>query len=132
MDLPAIGFGMGDVVLGDLLADLPATRSRMEAAMAAGQACEIFVVVADETKRAEALGVVQLLRGFGRLVDYPLKADKVGRQFKDADASGAEIALVIGQEWPKVKIKNLRARTEEEINQESLAEWAVNLQTFSP
>ena len=132
VDLPAIGFGMGDVVLGDLLQDLPETLSRMEAGVAAGQACEIFVVVADETKRAEALRVVQLLRGLGRRVDYPLKADKVGRQFKDADASGAEIALVIGQEWPRVKIKNLRARTEEEISQEALADWAVNLQTFAP
>jgi histidyl-tRNA synthetase len=123
---------MGDVVLGDLLADLPETRVRMEAGMAAGQACEIFVVVADETKRAEALRLVQQLRGLGRRVDYPLKADKVGRQFKDADASGARVAVVIGQEWPRLKIKSLRERTEQEIDQEALAEWAMNLQTFAP
>jgi len=75
VDLPAIGFGMGDVVLGDLLQDLPETRARMEAGIAAGQACEIFVVVADETKRGESLAVVQLLRGFGRRVHYPITAD---------------------------------------------------------
>ena len=102
VDLPAIGFGIGDVVLGDLLADLPATRSRMEAAMAAEQATDIFVIVADESRRPEALGVVQILRALGRRVDYPLNADKVGRQFKDADASGAAVALVVGEEWPKL------------------------------
>ena len=132
VDLPAIGFGIGDVVLGDLLADLPATRSRMEAAMAAEQATDIFVIVADESRRPEALGVVQILRALGRRVDYPLNADKVGRQFKDADASGAAVALVVGEEWPKLKIKDLKARTETELPHEALADWAANLQTPAP
>jgi histidyl-tRNA synthetase len=132
VDLPAIGFGIGDVVLGDLLADLPATRSKMEAAIAAEQASDIFVIVADESRRPEALGVVQLLRALGRRVDYPLNADKVGRQFKDADASGAAVALVVGEEWPKLKIKDLKARTETELSQEALADWAANLQTPAP
>lgn len=132
VDLPAIGFGLGDVVLGDLLADLPATRSKMEAAITAEQASEIFVIVADESRRPEALGVVQLLRALGRRVDYPLNADKVGRQFKDADASGAAVALVVGEEWPKLKIKDLKARTETELSQEALADWAANLQTPAP
>lgn len=132
VDLPAIGFGIGDVVLGDLLEDLPATRAKMEAAIAAEQACDVFVIVADESRRAEALGVVQLLRALGRRVDYPLNPDKVGRQFKDADASGAPLAVVIGEEWPKLKIKDLKARTETELAQEALADWAANLQTPAP
>ncbi|MEX1009914.1 MAG: ATP phosphoribosyltransferase regulatory subunit [Chthoniobacterales bacterium] len=132
VDLPAIGFGLGDVVLGDLLEDLPATRAKMETAIAAAQACEIFVIVADESRRSEALGVVQLLRALGRRVDYPLNADKVGRQFKDADASCASVALVIGDEWPHLKIKDLKARTETTLSQEALADWAANLQTPAP
>jgi histidyl-tRNA synthetase len=132
VDLPAIGFGIGDVVLGDLLADLPDTRAKMEAAMADGQACDVFVVVADESRRNEALGVVQLLRSLGRRVDYPLQADKVARQFKDADASGASVALVVGNEWPKLKVKDLKARTETDLAQEALADWAANLQTPAP
>jgi histidyl-tRNA synthetase len=131
-DLPAIGFGIGDVVLGDLLADLPGPRAKMEAAMAAGQASDIFVIVADESRRPEALAVVQLLRALGRRVEYPLNADKVGRQFKDADASGATMALVVGGEWPKLKIKDLQTRTETELAQEALADWAANLQTPAP
>lgn len=132
VDLPAIGFGIGDVVLGDLLADLPGPRAKMEAAMAAGQASDIFVIVADESRRPEALAVVQLLRALGRRVEYPLNADKVGRQFKDADASGATMALVVGGEWPKLKIKDLQTRTETELAQEALADWAANLQTPAP
>jgi histidyl-tRNA synthetase len=90
------------------------------------------VIVADESRRAEALGVVQRLRAAGRRVDYPLRADKVGRQFKDADASGATVALVVGNEWPRVKVKDLKARTETELSQEALADWAANLQTPAP
>ena len=132
VDLPALGFGIGDVVLGDLLEDLPSTREKMEKAIAAAQACDVFVIVADESRRAEALGVVQLLRALGLRADYPLVADKVGRQFKDADASGAGVALVIGEEWPKLKVKDLKARTETELSQEALADWAANLQTPAP
>jgi histidyl-tRNA synthetase len=132
VDLPAIGFGIGDVVLGDLLEDLPDTRSLLESAIARDLACDVFVVVADESRRAEALGVVQLLRALGRRVDYPLQADKVARQFKDAGASGASVALVVGDEWPKLKVKNLTERTETELSQEALADWAVNLQTPAP
>ncbi|MFM8788743.1 MAG: His/Gly/Thr/Pro-type tRNA ligase C-terminal domain-containing protein, partial [Chthoniobacterales bacterium] len=132
VDLPAIGFGIGDVVLGDLLEDLPATKARMDAAIAAAQSVDVFVVVADESRRNEALGVVQLLRALGLRVDYPLGADKVGRQFKDADGSGAPFALVIGAEWPSMKVKDLKARTEKDLPQESLADWAASLQTPAP
>jgi histidyl-tRNA synthetase len=132
VDLPAVGFGIGDVVLGDLLDDLPAPREKMREAMAAGQACEIFVVVADESRRMEALGVVHLLRTLGRRVDYPLTEVKVGRQFKDAAASGARVALVVGEEWPTLKVKDLQARIETELSQDALADWAMNLHTPAP
>jgi histidyl-tRNA synthetase len=132
VDLPAIGFGLGDVVLGDLLADLPATKARMDAAIAAAQSVDVYVVVADESRRTEALGVVQLLRALGRRVDYSLGAEKVGRQFKDADACGAPFALVVGAEWPALKVKDLKARTETDLPQESLADWAAKLQTPAP
>jgi histidyl-tRNA synthetase len=132
VDLPAIGFGLGDVVLADLLADLPVPRARMEAAIEAARAVDIFVVVADESRRPEALGVVQLLRAMGCSVDYPLGTDKVARQFKDAAASGARFALVVGEEWPALKVKDLKARTESDLPQESLADWAANLQTPAP
>lgn len=132
VNLPAIGFGMGDVVLGDLLDEGPATKARMGEGVAALQGCDIYVVVADETRRSEALGVVQLLRALGRSVDYPLGADKIGRQFKDADAAGAAVALIVGGEWPRLKVKDLKSRTETDLDQAALADWAANLQTPAP
>ncbi len=132
VSLPAIGFGMGDVVLGDLLGELPGAKSRMDSAVEADLACDAFVVVADEARRAEALGVVQLLRTMGRRVDYPLTAEKVGRQFKDADASGAPVAVIVGQEWPRLRVKDLKTRMESELSQAALADWAANLQTPAP
>lgn len=132
VDLPAVGFGLGDVVLGDLLGDLPATKARMDTAMAEARSVDVYVVVADESRRSEALGVVQSLRAAGLRADYPLGEDKVGRQFKDADASGARFAVVVGAEWPVLKIKDLKARTETDLPQESLADWAGSLQTPAP
>ncbi len=131
-DLPAIGFGIGDVVLGHLLESLPATKARMDAALARELACDIFIVIADESRRAEALGVIQLLRAQGQRVNFPLAEDKVARQFKDADACGAAVAVVIGREWPLVKIKDLKSRTESTWDQAALADWAANLQTPAP
>jgi histidyl-tRNA synthetase len=132
VNLPAIGFGMGDVVLGDVLDEIPSTKARLESRVRALQACDVFVVVADEARRAEALGVVQALRALGCRVDYPLGADKVSRQFKDADACGAAAAVVVGGEWPRIKLKDLKSRTETELDQAALAEWAANLQTPAP
>jgi histidyl-tRNA synthetase len=132
VSLPAIGFGLGDVVLGDLLADVPAAKDRMDAAVAEAQSVSVYVVVADESRRAEALGVVSLLRALGCRTDYPLGADKVGRQFKDAVAAGAHFALVVGEEWPAMKVKDLRTREEADLPQEALADWAANLQTRAP
>lgn len=131
-DLSAIGFGIGDVVLGDLLESIPTTKALMDASIAQQLACDIFIVIADESRRPEALGVIGLLRAQGRRVNYSLSADKVARQFKDANASGAMIAVVIGEEWPLVKIKDLKSRTESTWDQAALADWSANLQTPAP
>src|SRR6185295_3132623 len=69
--LPAIGFGMGDVVLGNLIEETPHAREKMERALAASPAAEIYVVVADESRRREALAVVQSLRDAGWRTDFP-------------------------------------------------------------
>ncbi|MEI7865106.1 MAG: histidine--tRNA ligase [Chthoniobacterales bacterium] len=132
VSLPAIGFGLGDVVLGDLLDDVPAAKDRMDAAVAAAQSVDVYVIIADESRRAEGLRVVSLLRSLGCRADYPLGADKVGRQFKDAAAAGSRFALVVGEEWPAMKVKDLQTREETDLSQEALADWATNLQTLAP
>jgi len=108
VDLPALGFGMGDVVLGELLKDrglLPKT----------GWGLDCYVVITDESLRAEALKVIHQLREDGIAVDYSLTETKVGKQFQLADALGARFALTIGpDEWKlgKMKLKKLATSVE--------------------
>ena len=126
VNLPAIGFGMGDVVLGDLIEETPHTRAKRDAALAAAPAAEVYVVVADEARRREALGLVQALRDAGWRTDFPLDAAKVGKQFQAAEALGARFAVVIGQEWPLVKVKTLATRAEAAVPHDALADWLKN------
>jgi histidyl-tRNA synthetase len=109
-DLPAAGFAIGDVTLTNLLQELDHTRKRIEDALRAPLGA--FIVVADETRRPEAMGLAHTLRQSGLLTDYCLHPTKVGRQFQQAEAGGAKYAIVIGQEWPQVRVKLLAERTE--------------------
>ena len=111
-DLPALGFGMGDVVLANLIDDTPAARAQLGAWLARERACDVYVVIAKEERRAEALGLVQRLREAGHRTDFPLAAAKVGRQFQTAEALGARCAVLVGDEWPQVKLKTLATREE--------------------
>lgn len=110
--LPAIGFGMGDVVLSELIDATPAAAERMKAWIAQRHAADIYVIIADEIRRPEALGLIQQLRGQGYRIDYPLSPAKVGKQFQAAEQAGARHALVIGGEWPQIKFKTLATREE--------------------
>lgn len=118
-DLPAIGFGMGDVVLGHLIDETPAAAEKLRAAL--DSHLDVFVVVADESRRGEALGLVQSFREVGLSADFPLKPAKVGKQFQEAEHLGARHAAVVGQEWPQVKLKHLATRSEETLDHAALA-----------
>lgn len=89
VDLPALGFGMGDVVLGELLKDL-------ELAPDAAVEIDDFVVCVSEDEREAALAVVAGLRRRGRRVTYDLRTRAVGRQFKTANRVGAARVIVVG------------------------------------
>ena len=112
VSMSALGFGMGDVVLANLIESTPAARARRDEWLAAQAAVDVYIVVADEEKRPEALGVVQQLREAGWRTDYPFGTTKVGKQFQAAETLGARFAVVVGSEWPDVKVKNLKNRTE--------------------
>jgi histidyl-tRNA synthetase len=118
-DLPAIGFGMGDVVLGHLIDETPAAAEKLQAALALTS--DVFVVIADESRRAEALQIVQTCRELGLSTDFPLKSAKVGKQFQEAENLGAIHAVVIGQEWPQIKLKHLATRAEQTLDHTALA-----------
>jgi len=76
-DLPALGFGMGDVVLLELLK----ARGRLPKFDAP---IEFFYVIEDEALREVSLRRVQHWRDQGHAVDYPLTPAKPDKQFKRA------------------------------------------------
>jgi histidyl-tRNA synthetase len=123
VDLPAIGFGVGDAVLLELINEIDAAKARETAAIKADAAVQIYIVIAAEEQRSAALTLAQKLREEGWRVGYPLNAERVGKQFGAAESAGAELAVVIGTEWPVLKVKRLADRHEETVAEADLLAW---------
>jgi histidyl-tRNA synthetase len=117
-DLPAAGFAIGDVTFSNLLQELDHTRKRIDDALRTP--CGAFIVVVDETRRPDAIGLAYTLRQSGLIADYCLQPVKVARQFQQAEAVGAKYAVVIGREWPQVRVKLLAERTEKILLKDDL------------
>ena len=104
VDLPALGFGMGDVVLLELLkarGRLPKFDSPMD----------VYVLIEDEALRPQSLKLVQDLRAAGYAVDYPLTPAKPDKQFKRAQE--LKVAHTVRLESDAyVRIRNLKTRKE--------------------
>ena len=113
VSLPAAGFAMGDVVLGELIQEVADTRARMVASVRRESALDLYLIIAKEERRAAAVAQLQQLREAGWRVDFPLTPAKVGKQFQTAEALGAKATLLYGDEWPSVKIKTLATRDEQ-------------------
>jgi len=118
--LPALGFGMGDVVLGNFIEDRPAASALRDQWIAAHRAIDAFVIIAKEERRPDALALIQKLRESGRRVEFELTPAKVGKQFQTAEQLGARRAVLIGDEWPQVKIKTLASREEQLVSSSEL------------
>ncbi|OGS36849.1 MAG: histidine--tRNA ligase [Elusimicrobia bacterium RIFOXYB2_FULL_49_7] len=103
---PAVGFGMGDVVLAELLREkglLPAYRKNITA----------YVVNFNRESLEPAVTLAALLRKAGVSTEFALKAQNINKQL-DA-AKNAQWALFVGGiEWEQgeVKIKNMEKGVE--------------------
>src|SRR5262249_25903256 len=113
VSMPAIGFAMGDVVLGELINEIPRARETMQKTIANDSKIDIYVVIAKEQRRADALAQIQELRDRGFRIDNPLTPTKVARQFQAAEDLRARVALLYGDEWPQVKMKNMATAQQE-------------------
>lgn len=120
LSLPAIGFAMGDVVLAELINEIPAAKKQLDAAVAGQRELDIYVVIAKEERRTDALAKIQSLREAGYRVDYPFAPAKVGKQFQSAQQLGARVAILFGDEWPQVAVKNLAAGEQIVLSHEQL------------
>lgn len=97
--LPAVGFGMGDVTLLDLLEERGKLPDLVDGP-------EIVVVCGGESERESALWAVANLRRRGWRVRMPLRLAGFSKQFKQAGASGARFCLIFGSE----EVQNGQAR----------------------
>jgi histidyl-tRNA synthetase len=109
VELPALGFGMGDVVLSELLkekATLPAL----------GMSVDVFLAFITQDDIPHLLALAHQLRDAGLRVEYPLGPQSVGKQMKLADARGARLAVVLGPDERargELVLRDLRSGTQE-------------------
>ena len=108
VDLPALGFGFGDVVLLELL-KARGLLPKFDAAL------DAFCLIEDEALRPESLKLVQELRDAGCAVDYSLTPAKPDKQFKRAQEIKAAHTIKLERDPAGalvVKIKDLKTRDE--------------------
>jgi histidyl-tRNA synthetase len=88
VDLPALGFGMGDVVLGELLK----ARGKLPAHAAP---VDYWVAYEDAAHQAQAMRVATALRRQGSSVEYALRPAPLGKQLDVARKAGALAAVIL-------------------------------------
>jgi histidyl-tRNA synthetase len=88
VDLPALGFGMGDVVLTELL------RAR-DLLPAAELGTEYWVAADDESLLPDVMTVAGRLRAKSRSVEYALKSQSLARQLKTASTAGVKNVVLL-------------------------------------
>jgi histidyl-tRNA synthetase len=117
VNLPALGFGMGDVVLLDLIKGrglLPKFDPALDA----------FCIIPDETQRPAALSLIQSLRNAGLAVEYSLVPAKPDKQFKRAQELKVRHTITVGPSPDgtlSVRIKNLQTRQEKTVSVDEAA-----------
>ena len=127
VDLPATGFAMGDWVIRNLIEETTHTAMQMEVWLQRNSSnCDVYLVIADESKRSESLRLVSDFRRAGISADLPLSNSKVAKQFQHAEKIGARFALVVGEEYPKLTLKILSSRTEESGSAETAVQWLTD------
>ena len=115
-DLPATGFGFGDMVIMELLAEknlIPELISGIED----------IVIPLNPELRSASVTVAAALRDIGRTVDLVLEDKKLKWAFKHAERTGADrLVMVMPEEWKsgKVRIKDLESGEEKDVSIEEL------------
>jgi len=110
-DMPATGFGFGDMVIMELLnekglvPDLPSGN-------------QDIVIAINEDLRSAAMSVATKLRANGRQVDLVLEDKRMKWAFRHAERTGAQrLVMVMPDEWAagNVRIKELESGEESDV-----------------
>ena len=85
--IPGVGFGMGDVVLADLLAEhklLPSPKQSVD-----------FYIASFTNDMKKVFETAQVFRADGSKVSHPLAPMKMGKQLDQANYQGAKIVVYV-------------------------------------
>ena len=116
-DLPALGFGMGDVVLSLMLRDrglMPKAQPRSD----------VVVIPVGAELAAAARQITTELRRAGKRAETPYSPTGVGKDLKATGGRGIPYAVIVGpEEWAarEVNLKDLRTGEQTRIALDALA-----------
>mgnify|MGYP006279168111 CR=1 FL=1 len=116
---PAVGFAVGDVVLGEMLSAKYGTGSTAPRS-------SVYVVSVGEEYPGPAVSLAVRLRAAGISCEYALKRSGVGKQMKLADSARARYVVFTGGEEEAggvVKVKDMQSGEEREIENNALEEY---------
>ncbi len=85
--IPGVGFGMGDVVLADLLREhnlLPSPKQSVD-----------FYIASFTNDMKKVFEAAQIFRAGGKTVSHPLASMKMGKQLDQANYQGAKIVVYV-------------------------------------
>ena len=111
VNLPALGFGMGDVVLAELLRERGLAPVRPPTV-------DVFLAAVTPDDLPGILALAHELRDAGLGVEFPLGHQALGKQLKLADARGARWAVVVGPDdraRGEVQLKDLRGQSQRAV-----------------
>ena len=116
VDLPCVGFGLGDVVLGDLLKNRELLPER-------APSVDVFVAAITADDVPHVLQLAHELRDAGLRVEYTLSPQAPGKQLALADARRARVAVVIGPDdraRGEVALKDLAQKAQRGVPRERI------------
>lgn len=116
-ELPAVGFGMGDVTLRNLLEQRGLLPQIIDAP-------DFYAIILGGENRAAALADVAALRRAGLRVEYAFRDGKFGKLIQAAEQTGTRFALIYGGNelaLGVVKVRDTRERREIAFPRENLA-----------
>ena len=111
--IPAVGFGFGDMVIGELLEDKQLWPDLP-------RPLDDIVFALSEEERPAAIAVAQRLRGENRRVELVLGQPKLKRAMADADRAGASRIWLIGPDEVERGVARVKELASGEEHEEDL------------
>jgi histidyl-tRNA synthetase len=112
VDLPAVGFGMGDVVLGELV-------KQVDPGATVSASLDAFLVPVTAADFPTVLRLAHDLRERGLRIEYALREQAIGKQLKLAAARPAKRAVLIGPDERtkgEALVRNMNDGAEERVS----------------